>query len=247
MYLKLLAGMFSPPQLANTDGDPMVPQKLYFELESPDKAFHALKTLAAGRKATELMAQARVKNGLVVKAEIEWLGGKAEAKKRLGGPVLLGLLKIDGKRLIVEVNSNARAKRIRRLIERRLGSGVRYKTTMIEPIESQLREMWPSMLVGDSAAAESSGFGTGSPSISIDEEPELRAMMEEMARRHWETWFDLPVPALNDMTPRQAARTNEGHELLESLLLLYAIHDEDSRDNYLKVDIPALRRELGLE
>jgi hypothetical protein len=26
-------------------------------------------------------------------------------------------------------------------------------------------------------------------------------MMEEVARQHWESWFDLSVPALNDMTP----------------------------------------------
>ena len=247
LYLKLLAGMFSPPQLANTDGDLMVPQKLYFDIESPDEAFHALKTLAVGKKSADLMTDARVENGLVVKADIEWLGGKAEAKKRLGGPVLLGLLKIDGKRLIVEVNSHERAKRIRRLIERRLPGGVKYKTVLIEPIESQLREAWESMLVGDSASGAGAGFETGGFPPSIDEPPEVRAMMEEMARQHWESWFDLPVPALNDMTPRQAAKTEEGRELLESLLLLYAIHNEESRDNHLKADIPALRRELGLE
>lgn len=245
LYLKLLAGMFSPPQLSNTDGDPMVPQKLYFELDSPDEAFHALKTLAKGSNKAELLTGATIENGLVVAAEIEWLGGKAEAKKRLGGSVLLGLLKIEGERLIVEVNSHEREKRIRRLIERRLGSGVKYKTVLIEPIESQLREAWESILAGDSASAAGAGFETGSLPASIDEEPKVRAVMEEMARQHWETWFDLPVPALNDMTPRQAARTNEGRELLESLLLLYAIHNEESRDNYLKADIPSLRRELG--
>lgn len=247
LYLKLLAEMFSPPRLANTDGDPMVPQKLYFELESPDEGFHALKTLAKGRKETELLSGATVEDGLVVAAEIEWLGGKAEAKKRLGGPVLLGLLKIDRERLIVEINSYQRAKRIRRLIERRLGSGVKYQTTMIEPIESQLREAWESILVGDSASAAGSGFETGSSSVSIDGEPEVRAMMEEMARQHWETWFDLPVPALNDMTPRQAAKTAEGRELLNSLLLLYENSADDSSENIVQPDVPALRRELGID
>ncbi|HKO43741.1 MAG TPA: SEC-C metal-binding domain-containing protein [Pyrinomonadaceae bacterium] len=246
LYLKLLAGMFSPPQLANTDGDPMVPQKLYFELDSADTAFHALKSLAKGRTAKELLNRAEVKDGLVVRAEIEWLGGKPEARKRLGGPVLLGLLKIDHERMIVEVNSNKRATRVRRLIERRLGPAAKYQTTLIEPIESQVQEMWNDAASGAATPLENAIGGSNSFN-SPYEEPELRAFMEESARHHWESWFDLPVPALNDMTPREAARTEEGRDLLESLLLLYAINDEKSPENYFKADISALRRELGLK
>ena len=246
LYLNLLAGMLSPPQLANTDGDPMVPQKLYFELESADAAFHALKSLAKGWTAKELLKRAELKNGLVVKAEIEWLGGKPEARRRLGGPVLLGLLKIDHERLIVEVNSNKRASRVRKLIERRLGPAARYQTTLIEPIESQVQEMWHSAAAGATTPLENVFTGSNN-FISPNQEPDLHKLMEETARQHWESWFDLPVPALNDMTPREAARTNEGRELLESLLLLYAIHDEESPDNYTRADIPALRRELGLD
>jgi len=243
LYLNQLAGTLAPPRLANTDGDPMVPQKLYFELESADTAFHALKSLAKGWTAKELLERAELRDGSVVKAEIEWLGGKPEARARLGGPVLLGLLKIDHERIIVEVNSNKRAARIRKLIERRLGTAGRYLNTLIEPIESQVQEMWNTAAT---APLENSFIGSNN-SISPEEEPEVRAMMEETARQHWESWFDLPVPALDDMTPREAANTNEGRELLESLFLLYEIHNEEAADDYLKADIPALRRELGLE
>jgi hypothetical protein len=83
-----------------------------------------------------------LRDGVITKAEIEWLGGKSEVRKRFGGPVLLGLLKIENNRLIVEVNSDKRAKRIRKLIEGRLGDAATYTTTLIEPIESQLQEMW---------------------------------------------------------------------------------------------------------
>ena len=71
--------------------------------------------------------------------------------------------------------------------------------------------------------------------------------MEKTARQHWEAWFDLPVPALNDMTPREAAKTEEGRDLLESLLLLYENHAEAWRDNIFKPNISALRRELGID
>lgn len=72
-------------------------------------------------------------------------------------------------------------------------------------------------------------------------------MMKAIAQQHWDSWFDLPVPALNDMTPREASKTSEGRDLLESLLLYYESHDDDSSDDPFKPNIPALRRELSLK
>lgn len=134
LYLHILKGMFAPPRLANTDGDPMVPQKLYFDLDSADAAFHGLKDLAEGWNETDLLKEATLEHGLVVKAEFPWLGGNQTAKKRLGGPVLLGLLKIKEDRLVVEVNSTECAELIRGLIKGRLGESAKYKTSLIEPI-----------------------------------------------------------------------------------------------------------------
>lgn len=71
--------------------------------------------------------------------------------------------------------------------------------------------------------------------------------MNGIARQHWAAWFDLPVPALNDATPRQAAKTEEGRELLESLLLLYEGYQSRDSDNLMAADISYLRRELGMD
>jgi hypothetical protein len=250
LYLDNLQSMLMPPRLANTDGDPFVPQKLYFELESPDKAFHMLKDLAEGSSECDLLEGATIKRGMVAKAEIPWLGGSEEARKRLGGPVLLGLLKIDENRLVVEVNSKQRAELIRRLVEERIGNTATYKTTLIESIESRVEEMW------NTAAHDTTGLSARTPSensessgfIAVDDaQPELRAILEQIARQHWESWFDLPVPALNDMTPREAAKTEEGRDLLESLLLFYESCQNISSDNITNPDVPTLRRELGLD
>jgi hypothetical protein len=70
--------------------------------------------------------------------------------------------------------------------------------------------------------------------------------MQKIVKRHWDTWFDLPVPALNDMTPREAATTEEGRDLLESLLLHYE-NNASSIEKDLRPDIRKLRRELGLK
>lgn len=248
LYLNILRGMFTPPRLANTDNDPFVPQKLYFDLESADKAFHGLKGLAGGNE-NDLLEEATVIDGLIVKADISWLGGSEVARKRLGGPVLLGLLRIYDDRLVVEVNSKERAELIRRIVEERLGDSAKYKTTLIEPIEPRLNEMWRAAAAGgtgplssrDARYQRSSDFAS-----PAEADPDLRALMEETARQHWESWSDLPVPALNDMTPREAVKTEEGRDLLESLLLLYE-HHEDSADNVLSPDVSALRRELGMD
>lgn len=250
LYLQILKGMFTPPHLANTDKDAFVPHKLYFDLDSADQAFHGLKSLAEGWNESEILDGATIEDGLIVKAEIPWLGGSEEARKRLGGPVLLGLVKIDENRLVVEVNSKQRAELIRRLVEERLGNSAMYKTTLIEPIQSRVEEMWKAAAAGSSGLSSSRDLQDREHTSFIsfdDEQPEVRAMIEEVSRQHWNSWFDLPVPALNDMTPREAAKTEDGRELLESLLLLYENYQVDSAENSMRADIGALRRELGME
>jgi hypothetical protein len=222
---------------------------VHFDVESADAAFHALKDLAEGHSEDELLSDATVADGLIVKADIPWLGGTKEARKRLGGPVLLGTINIDHSKLIISVNSTKRAEKIRRLVEKRLGKESVYKTTLIEPIESEVERMWAAAARGSSKPpTEAWAHGTErSGVISLADLPaEVRLKLEETARQHWVTWFDLPVPALNNMTPREAAKTEEGCELLESLLLDYERHDDADNENLMRPNIPELRRKLGM-
>ena len=197
----------------------------------------------------ELRSDATVADGLIVKAEIPWLGGTKEARQRLGGPVWLGTMNIEDRKLIIGVNSTKRAEKIRRLVEKRLGKEAVYKTTLIEPIESEVEKVWAAAAGGSSKPA-TEGRAQGNERtgvISLADLPaEVRLKLEETARQHWVTWFDLPVPALNNMTPREAAKTEEGRELLESLLLDYERHDDADNENLMRPDIPALRRKLGM-
>jgi hypothetical protein len=245
-YLDTVKAMFRPPQLVNTDQDPFLPQKIHFDIESAHNAFHTLKDLAEDTSEEALLADATMEGDRLSKAEIPWLGGSDEARKRLGGPVLLGTIKIENRKLIVEVNSSRRAETIRKLIEERLRNEATYKTTLLEPIESSVNEMWEAAAAG-STTAERPRRDESSNQISLAEmSPEFRVQMEETARQHWIAWMDLPVPALNNMTPREASKTEEGRDLLESLLLFYESHDDESGENLMRPDMPALRRELGM-
>lgn len=239
-YLDMVTAMFRPPQLVNTDKDPLLPQKIYFDIQSADSAFDALKDLAKGVSEDQLRSHATVTDGLIVKAEIPWFGGTREARKRMGGPVLLGTIEIEEGRLIINVNSTRRAKKIRGLVEKRLGKEAVYKTTLIEPIESEVERMWAAAASGSSAEDRT---GVIPPA---DLPAEVRLKLEETARQHWATWFDVPVPALNNMTPREAAKAEEGRELLESLLLDYERHNDDPDENFMRPDIAELRRKLGM-
>jgi hypothetical protein len=90
--------------------------------------------------------------------------------------------------------------------------------------------------------------GVGSRDDKLDEnDPQVQELLRVVAAKHWSTWFDIPIPALDDMTPREAAKTEDGRDLLESLLLEYEANNQRDPSNPSKPDVPHLRRELGME
>ena len=136
----------------------------------------------------------------------------------------------------MKVNSDERAEMVLQQVAERLGESATHKTTLVELLET------PFASSVESAESQSSGF------LSMkDAPPELLREFERMNREHWEAWFDEPIPALNHMTPREASQTEEGRDLLNSLLLDYERRRSSSPDNIYCPDIPALRRDLGLE
>ncbi|MGM0454330.1 MAG: hypothetical protein ACQERN_14320, partial [Thermodesulfobacteriota bacterium] len=82
--------------------------------------------------------------------------------------------------------------------------------------------------------------------------PEIREKIEEMARDHWEKWLDTSLPALDDMTPRQAAKDPVGRDKLEGLLLSFEASANRERgkedlSGEFAPDIKKLRKELGMD
>ncbi len=61
-----------------------------------------------------------------------------------------------------------------------------------------------------------------------------------------EGWYNEPVPALQNKTRLQAARTKAGRERLEALLLEFERRNEEVSQPYLRVDIESMRKTLGL-
>jgi hypothetical protein len=119
VYFRIADSLLNPrlPELRNTDGDPLEMHTLISDLEAPEAAFEALKDLGAGLSAEEVESGAqRNADGGLVRGEITW--------RRLGNRMhkdwdntSLGTLRIEGRRLIAEVNSAKRAAALRKLIE----------------------------------------------------------------------------------------------------------------------------------
>jgi len=146
---------------------------------------------------------------------------------------VLGTLRLEGGRLVVDVNSARRAERVRREIAKRLtGTAVLIDSNVIDPAEALAKRQHE----------RASGTRDHEPD---ETPPELRAIEKDLARRHWEKWLETRVPALGNKTPRQAMRTTAGRERLEALLAQFE-RDAEGSQGSASADVDFIRSELGL-
>jgi hypothetical protein len=205
---------FNPrsPKLQNTDGEPLSPHKLVFDLDAPPQAaFDALKHLALDEQKEELLAEAtRDVDGNLTHVRFSWKkrGNKVNVEWE---NTVLGTIEIDGTRLTAEVNSEARAAAARKEIEAALGAHVRYRVTEIQSLERMLAEA--------REARGASGSAHSEEHDRLVEIPEVRARLAEMMAAHWERWVEQPIPMLGNRTPMNAVRDPDGREVVESLVL----------------------------
>ena len=85
-----------------------------------------------------------------------------------------------------------------------------------------------------------------SEKIDINNSPEAQAFFREYMEKHWNNWLNESIPILDGLTPCQAAKTKDGREKLEALLLDFDRKNERSQDNLLKPNVDELRKKLRL-
>ncbi|MEX1139143.1 MAG: hypothetical protein WEF53_07385 [Bacteroidota bacterium] len=239
MYFDIQRQMARPPEIRNTDGDPLAFHTLTYEIPSFEVAFDSLKDLqqrVTGESDEELLQEAKTgKKGIPTEVTLHLL--RKGATRGLGDNTLLATLTIKRSRLVVEVNSERRSAKVQKEIKKRLGEEAVLLKTEIRSQEGVMRE------------TEKPGRGPKELTENdrlIKESPEIAAMVKETMERHWSSWPDEPLPALRGMTPRQAMKDSEGRELLESLLMEFELHNHAEKDPFLRVDVEKLRKELGL-
>lgn len=104
----------------------------------------------------------------------------------------LGQIRLEDDRLVLEVTSRARARRGRRLLEQAAGDALRFRSARYEDVRAAMAR--------DGGAREADD----GPATSIDPE-EAAVLILDYKQRHYRTWPDEPLPALDGRTPREAA------------------------------------------
>ena len=240
LYFDIYESLFQPPPLCNTDGDPLRFHILHYDIDDAETAFKHLCSLSVVEDEKTLRSSAIMDdNGRVLKADIPWTREGHKTNSELDN-TLLGRIVINNRKLTIEVNSEARAKAIRKEVKTRLGKYARYKTTEIQSPES---------IPAKEKIAEGRNLEKKMGHDELMQIPEVRDKMANILTAHWDGWVDQKIPALGGITPRQAVKTSDGREKVEALLLdgeRYMGGDEQMGDVSLDA-IKDTRRRLGLD
>jgi hypothetical protein len=237
-YLEIRDQLFAPPMLCNTDGDRLLFHTLTFRIESAEAAFDALAPLAVGHSREALLDHAELSDdGKLRKVAIDWIK-QGNRKFKSWENTILGHIRISQGRLIAEVNSENRAKRMRKEIEKRLGTLATHESTLAQTLE-QLRKNTPQ------DAEEAKRHDAEMEALLAD--PEARRLMQATMQKQVESWVHQKIPALGGRTPFEAVRDPDGKEMVEALLLNWERRDQRNvSPNQIHPDISALRRLLKL-
>ncbi len=150
--------------------------------------------------------------------------------------VSLGLVTLTSSTLQLEANSVARGQRGRELIEQLAGAAVKHRGTTHEDMQVLVRE---SMKRGDRHEAPD-------PATSLP--PEVQeALVLDLSAKHSREWLDLPVPALDELSPRDAStKPTMRPRLVELLKGLDGMYQRALETNAPASDPSWLWDELGL-
>jgi hypothetical protein len=236
LYFEIAVDLLNPPppQLRNTDGDPIALTTLTYELKTTvGDAFERLAPLAMVHGEDHSDEVVRDASGAVTSAILSWVKAGNRQHKQWDNTVL-GTIRIKAGRVVAEVNSARRGDRLKREISKCLGrSAALINTAVVDPLE------------GIEERARQRAAGERHEETAREPSAELVAIQEEMIREQWQGWLDTRVPALGNKTPRQAARTAGGRERLEALLGQF---DRDAADGLSNgsAHLSAIRAALGL-
>lgn len=220
------------PQFTNSDGD--------------DVLFHDLRfALAAGATQKAIAERLdRVKGFLPDGAKFwNWLSARKTRGGKAGGGIMLdtqvegatvmGSLEMNGKTLLVTVNSAERAAKVEALISAAAGDLLKTPLTTIRTVD-QMR-----------ADQRRDGPRNGADEIP----PEIaRQLMQEHLDKHYRETLDAPIPALGGKSPRQAVRSAVGRQkVIDWLKLLENRAAKHGNGPIAEYDFSWMWAELGLE
>jgi len=147
--------------------------------------------------------------------------------------LVLGNLTVTPKEIYLSCLSQERVDHLIKLLEKRLSGLVRFKTMKRRPMKDLL--------------TKSEKDRKPSPSSEIPKDIQdatIRSYLED----HYKRWVDMTIPALDGLTPRQAARDSRKRPVLLELLKDFENQEEAQRRKGKPVyGIHRIKKSLGLE
>lgn len=205
-----------PPSLSNTDGDPLLHTSDLFLIDHDGDASQVIARLAAMDGAF-----AEAADGPVAEFVFERPGDE--------GGTVVGIAEVDAKTLQLHTNSTSRADALRARVEKACGPLIHHMKRDAKDITAE--ELQAMVGLGPDQPAERS--------------PELERLELEFKQRHYADWADTPLPALQGRTPREAVRSPDGRQQVDTLLKTMA-NQESRHKGQWAYDFSGLRAELGL-
>jgi hypothetical protein len=225
----------TPPEIHNTDGDPLLLTTDHFGF-APDARAEILAQLDAMENVD---AEGREEHS---DAEYIFLepGNRIHTSWQT---TVVGRASLSGEALRIETNSVERADALRARIEAACADLIRHRAREhMDPTSTAITD--DHLITADDAddadASDSrSTAGSASP-------PEMAQIVLDFKRRHYADWPDQSLPALDGLSPREALATAQGRNAVDVLLKDMENHEQRSSgsDGF---DFGELRRELGLE
>ncbi|MFZ5469860.1 MAG: hypothetical protein ACOZIN_10530 [Myxococcota bacterium] len=208
------------PQLANTDGDPLLMTTDHFEFDAANRM-----AIVAQLQELEGAQEALDEDG---EAEVTFtrLGN---AKIKAWDNTIVGRVLVGGSRLKIETNSVKRADTLRTRVEAGLGALLRHRVRDHADMESMLKSA-----------------KDRPPAREEEQPPEVKAVLRDFKEKHMAQWLDDEIPALDGLTPRQAKKKPGSQRKLD--LLLRDMENREARlPKEERYDYGRIRKELGLD
>jgi hypothetical protein len=220
------------PQFTNSDGDDVVFHDLRFPLASgvtqkviAERLDRMKGFYPDGPKCWNWLATRKRRGGKT--------GGGIMLDTQMEGAIVLGALELQGKTLIVTVNSAERAAKVETLINAAAGGLLKSPLTTIRTVD-QMR-------------AEERHAGPGAAADEIP--PDIaRQLVRDHLDKHYRETLDAPIPALGGKSPRQAVRTAAGREKVIDWLKTLENHSAGHGEGPIaEYDFGWMWVELGLQ
>jgi len=223
----------SGPSLVTPEGDPMVFARARYAPaaggQDPRAAMDEIARLLAQANDFGEGDEAVLDSGTVV--QFPWFE-TAPGAKPLAEPIdrrILAIVTLTDGEIEIETMSRQRMARCRRRLQDLLGSRIRLIETTAKSAAEVLSEPPPE----------------DAPEPLVPP-PEVVAEMEDRMLRQW---LDESIPALDGLTPREAARTPEGRQMLDDLFAyIERQYPRDTRPpGMMSPDYRKAKQMLGLE